>query len=60
MNTKQQKVNLSFSLCFVIGVRRVKGLFYGIKFASRHTRKSTLLALHAFAFPEPSFRFVSG
>ena len=31
------------------GARRVKGLFYGIKFSSRHARESTLLALYAFA-----------
>ena len=30
-------------------MKRGKGLFYAIKFASRHARESTLSALHAFA-----------
>ena len=44
VNTKQRKVNFSFSRCFESGARRgIKGLFYDInKFARRHVR------IHAF------------
>ena len=45
MNTKQRKINFRF-LDALLSERkgiRGKGLFYGIKFASRHARESTLL-----------------
>ena len=41
------------------GVRRGKGLFYGIKFASRHERESTLSALYAFAGKWQRFERIS-